>query len=197
MPFEIKSFIQSVATMPALSTMDTGILTGLGLACAGSFLEHAIYSFVWLAPVNFRKYMARKVDPIPRLHTYLTICKCIQAGGALAYLHPHVKMPDFASPVTLAALAAIGCGQFLNFSVYKAIGKTGVYYGNKFGISIPWCTDFPYNTPMPHPQYLGATMSYFGLYFLLLPDLPLDYFKVFAAGIATSYITMSNVEQHL
>lgn len=46
---------------------------------------------------------------------------------------------------------------------------------------------------MPHPQYLGATSTYFGAYFLLLGHLDLDYFKVFASGIGFSYFAMSMI----
>ncbi|GMH49053.1 hypothetical protein TrRE_jg9854 [Triparma retinervis] len=50
---------------------------------------------------------------------------------------------------------------------------------------------------MPHPQYLGTTLTYFaGWWLLLSSNLSVDYFKVFAAGIGFSYWAMSTVEQY-
>ena len=43
-------------------------------------------------------------------------------------------------------------GQGLNFAIYRAIGKSGVYYGFKIGVPVPWCTGFPFNVFTMHPQ---------------------------------------------
>ena len=54
-------------------------------------------------------------------------------------------------------------GQLLNISVYKTIGRNGVYYGNRFGLAIPWVNTFPYNNKyIKHPQYIGATLIWIG-----------------------------------
>ena len=106
------------------------------------------------------------------------------------------------SAMSLVYLALVLFGQILNFSVYRAIGKVGVYYGVKFGFNIPWCTDFPYNSPsipgwgpiLAHPQYCGAVLSYLGIFGLICSTLPVSYFLIFAAGTLSSYIFMSTVE---
>jgi hypothetical protein len=41
-------------------------------------------------------------------------------------------------------LILIFAGQFLNFRVYQLLGEVGVYYGVRFGYSVPWVTEFPY-----------------------------------------------------
>jgi len=38
-------------------------------------------------------------------------------------------------------------GQFLNVRVYQLLGEIGVYYGVRFGYTVPWCTEFPYVLP--------------------------------------------------
>ena len=57
-------------------------------------------------------------------------------------------------------------GQLLNFSVYRAIGKVGVYYGFKLGMEVPWVTGFPFNV-VRHPQYTGATLSWWAAIILM------------------------------
>jgi len=67
----------------------------------------------------------------------------------------------------LIGLALIVTGQVFNVAIYKAIGKNGVYYGNRFGAQLgPWCTGFPFNVPPPmgrHPQYFGVLCTIWGL----------------------------------
>ena len=53
-------------------------------------------------------------------------------------------------------------GQGLNAAIYRALGKSGVYYGFKIGVPVPWCTGFPFNVFTMHPQYAGVVMSLFG-----------------------------------
>jgi len=67
----------------------------------------------------------------------------------------------------LAAVALVLIGQSFNVAIYRAIGKNGVYYGNRFGAQLgPWCTGFPFNMPNPigrHPQYFGVLCTIWGL----------------------------------
>ena len=51
--------------------------------------------------------------------------------------------------------------QVLNISIYRAIGKKGVYYGFKLGSPVPWHTGFPFNV-VSHPQYVGSIMTIWG-----------------------------------
>lgn len=80
-------------------------------------------------------------------------------------------------------------GQALNVGIYKAIGKTGVYYGFKLGRKVPWVTGFPFNV-MSHPQYVGTTMTIWGVLLLIhavtLPaQQPAIVYLVGAAVLAT------------
>lgn len=190
----------------ALTVEDNSALYGILAFVAASFVEHAIYSWVWLDPKSFRAIVCggNKVDPIDRLHLLLSACKALQLVGAISGLWHHMTLN---SPSVTTAIAFLAClfGQVLNMSVYKAIGKAGVYYGIKFGRKIPWCTGFPYNSPaipgwgpiLAHPQYMGATLTYFGMYGLFLQTLPLGYFIIFFSGVSASYIAMSCIEGYL
>ena len=65
----------------------------------------------------------------------------------------------------LAGVLGLGLGQSLNAGIYAAIGRNGVYYGNRFGAKLgPWCTGFPFNIPLVgrHPQYTGVLLSIWG-----------------------------------
>ena len=143
-------------------------LTGIFLFVFFSHVEHFFYAWIWLHAKSFLSIMVGKADRFERVHHILITCKILQFGGAAFGLHPFAAVPAL-SESTMALLALLGLGQFLNFSVYRAIGKKGVYYGYKLGAKIPWVTSFPYNVPyLAHPQYLGAVASYSSIYMLLL-----------------------------
>ena len=59
-----------------------------------------------------------------------------------------------ATPAPVLALAGgyVAAGQTLNVGMYTSIGDAGVYYGWKLGIEVPWCTGFPFNVGLRHPQ---------------------------------------------
>jgi methylene-fatty-acyl-phospholipid synthase len=42
-----------------------------------------------------------------------------------------------------------------------------VYYGPKLGHAVPWCTGFPFNLGVRHPQYLGSVLSVWAFLALL------------------------------
>ena len=95
----------------------------------------------------------------------------------------------------ILGLQLIAVGQLLNAAIYAAIGKDGVYYGFKLGVTVPWVSGFPFNMGVAHPQYLGATLSIFGVQLLLCTD-ELASNGWFFIGImqAIQYLYMSIVE---
>ena len=60
----------------------------------------------------------------------------------------------------------IAAGQTLNVSVFRALGKTGVFYGNRLGQPVPWKRTFPF-TWFEHPQYLGTVLTIWGFFVLM------------------------------
>ena len=76
------------------------------------------------------------------------------------YLAPSQWIEELGQVTVICCVFLFVVGQYLNYSVYSALGTNGVYYGVRFGITIPWCTEFPYNvTWLKHPQYIGAILS--------------------------------------
>jgi methylene-fatty-acyl-phospholipid synthase len=57
-------------------------------------------------------------------------------------------------------------GQILNVSVFYRLGKVGVFYGNRFGYKIPWCSTFPFSL-CAHPQYVGTVLSIWGFFLVM------------------------------
>ena len=61
-------------------------------------------------------------------------------------------------------------GQTLNFAMYGAIGNAGVYYGFKIGHTVPWCSSFPFNVGLRHPQYVGVVLTLWSAILLCLSE---------------------------
>ena len=68
--------------------------------------------------------------------------------------------------IIAAGLGVITIGQVLNFGVFFRLGNNGVFYGNRFGFEIPWISAFPFSL-FNHPQYVGAVVSIWGLFFAM------------------------------
>ena len=85
--------------------------------------------------------------------------------------------------------------QTLNVSMYNAIGKYGVYYGNKFGHQVPWCHDFPFNV-VSHPQYVGSVLSIWGVVALLYSQGPSSITTI-ATYWTGLYVVTALIEQFL
>ena len=92
----------------------------------------------------------------------------------------------------------VALGQALNVGIYRSIGKVGVYYGYKYGMSVPWCTGFPFNVCCAHPQYLGSALTAYGLVLLAATDAHvLRGWGGLAHVQALQYAYMSFVEHNL
>lgn len=106
--------------------------------------------------------------PVTVFSHSLVVGKSAQLMAVAWYFQPTLATLTDASPLTIGAAAAcLAMGQLLNLAIYKAIGADGVYYGFKLGREVPWCTDFPFNAGVRHPQYIGAMLAYTGLFLLL------------------------------
>eukprot|EP00484_Ammonia_sp_Unknown_P000975 CAMPEP_0197020314 /NCGR_PEP_ID=MMETSP1384-20130603/1090_1 /TAXON_ID=29189 /ORGANISM="Ammonia sp." /LENGTH=192 /DNA_ID=CAMNT_0042447919 /DNA_START=45 /DNA_END=623 /DNA_ORIENTATION=+ len=174
-------------------------------------LEHFFYSFVWFKPKVARRMMTlvcgAKTDPCIAVHYGLMFNKllqfsfyfymCYAFNFQFAFFVDDVSIPYGAVSIYIALILV---GQYLNFSVYRAIGFEGVYYGIKFGKKVPWCSEFPYNvTWLKDPQYLGAWLSYFNAIFVLksimVPNAALaEIFGILQILLTFSYMFMSYVE---
>lgn len=80
-------------------------------------------------------------------------------------------------------------------SMYNAIGKKGVYYGEKLGSRVPWCTSFPFSV-VSHPQYVGSVLSVWGVFALVQSQGPSTLWLV-AAYWSALYVITGLIEQFL
>lgn len=85
--------------------------------------------------------------------------------------------------------------QTLNISMYNAIGKKGVYYGEKLGSKVPWCTSFPFSV-VSHPQYVGSVLSVWGVFALVQAQGPSTLWVV-ATYWSALYVVTGLIEQFM
>ena len=136
-------------------------------------LERIAYVWVWRYPRSFSALCALFSDgppePVMVLERLFNFFKVIQISVFLAwcYFHPnpYLWLPESMVPLTAGATLVV-VGQVLNLSVFYRLGSVGVFYGNRFGYEVPWCTEFPFSL-MVHPQYAGALLSIWGLFLAL------------------------------
>ena len=62
-----------------------------------------------------------------------------------------------AQPWRVVALPLAALGLVFKVSIFNAIGKKGVYYGAKFGHSIPWVHGFPFSVTGAYSSRGGDT----------------------------------------
>jgi len=136
-------------------------------------IERVAYVWIWRYPASFAALCGRlwegPREPVVVLEKLFNFFKVIQISVFLGwcYLHPNGLLWSAGRALPLAAGATlIVVGQVLNFSVFYRLGTVGVFYGNRFGYEIPWCTEFPFSL-LDHPQYVGALLSIWGLFLAL------------------------------
>jgi phosphatidyl-N-methylethanolamine N-methyltransferase len=138
-------------------------------------VERIAYVLIWRDPASFTRWSTRRAlavagGPIEMLVRLFVAFKVIQIavfiGWHLAFgdgtLLPCSRDPG----VVTAGVMLIALGQALNVSVFRRLGKIGVFYGNKFGHSVSWCRKFPF-TWFEHPQYVGTVLAIWGFFFAM------------------------------
>ena len=105
---------------------------------------------VWHRPNDFATLIGKRRDPckvmsyiahVIKVVTFFSIYMCTDFSYAAA-------IPAW---LWVIALCALAFGQHLNYLVYEKLGTDGVYYGVRFGKTIPWVHDYPYSA-MRDPQ---------------------------------------------
>lgn len=140
------------------------------------------------------------------------LCLCLPCIGTsrIAYIGKILQFVAFGAwffsvgpaglPSVLAAvggLVCIGVGQWLNIAAINAIGKVGIYYGYKLGHVVPWYTGFPFSL-VPHPQYVGSSLTVWGVCLLLGTPLHWNAGMLTIAVVWTAcYVVSGAVEQYL
>lgn len=151
--------------------MDIAILI---LCTALLSLERIAYYLVWRYPAAFRALCEHRLGtgpdgPLDVLQGSFYFFKTVQLATFIlwwAYFAGGIPMPTGEAPATVAGAALIVLGMVLNFAVFYRLGKTGVFYGNRLGYHVPWREGFPFSL-FPHPQYVGAVLSIWGLFLIM------------------------------
>lgn len=167
-------------------------LAVFALAASLLSLERVGYLWAWRRPEAF----ARRVralgladDPVIGLERLFYGFKVLQIGvltGWIAWRQGDAFPALAPEPWAFwGGLALVVVGQALNFGTFRAIGRTGVFYGVRFGHDVPWCSKFPFNL-VDHPQYVGTVMTIWGAF--LASDLPEPDWVVLPAFLTVSYL---------
>lgn len=133
-----------------------------------------------------RDQVACPVDAVRILFVFFKVLQAIVFGGWIV-LHSQQGWAPPAAKVLVPAIACVGLGQALNVAVFWRLGRTRVFFGDKFGYEGPRVRGFPFSL-LDHPQYVGTVLSIWGLFLMarfpypdwyLLPALETAYY---AAG---------------
>lgn len=119
--------------------------------CAGSFLDRA-GGMVNAVAIAF--YLFKLIQ------LAVFVGWCAWFGGADWFV------PTAGGFALAAGAALIAAGQTLNLSVFRRLGREGVFYGQQLGHPVAWQTGFPFSL-LAHPQYVGAAMSVWGFFLIM------------------------------
>jgi methylene-fatty-acyl-phospholipid synthase len=169
------------------------------LLCAVAVLlsvERIAYVVIWRDPAAFKRWSTRPAmawlgSPVDLLLLLFIGFKLLQLTVFVGW---HVALgdgtlwPSSREPAVVAVGAIlIVAGQALNLSVFRTLGKIGVFYGNRLGYTVSWCRRFPFSW-FEHPQYVGTVIAIWGIFIVMrfpAPDwmlVPLLETVYYAAG---------------
>lgn len=163
-------------------------------------LPHFLFAYVWLRPRSWhRAFGSKDVDAFAALAaagkllqiwTFVMWAWANHADGVCAW--SAVTLPQFLNAVLLIAL-----GQALNYATFRALGRSGVYYGTRLGHKgLPWVHSYPFNV-VPHPQYVGSVLTIWGTILLLHHMLPLPDALYVAVWWSALYLVTALQERYL
>ena len=138
-------------------------------------LERLFYIWLCHGPRSFvavcrSPLSGSRVDPVRVVGWVFTTFKLLQIGVITWWCvvfgdgHP---WPPAARPAAISGGALlIAGGQALNVSVFRRLGRLGVFYGGQLGRRVRWRDGFPFSW-FRHPQYVGAVMTIWGVLLIL------------------------------
>jgi len=138
-------------------------------------VERGFYLFASRSSASFARICAASPggaaigEPTAVVERLFYVFKLIQLGVFMGWLWVHGGGDPFGIaapwPALLLGTALVVVGQGLNFSVFWSLGRSGVFYGNRFGHDVPWVESFPFSI-CPHPQYTGTAISIWGFFLI-------------------------------
>jgi methylene-fatty-acyl-phospholipid synthase len=76
-------------------------------------------------------------------------------------------VPTHEGPIVLGGAAAlVVVGQILVIATFYRLGRTGVFFGDRFGYAVRHCREFPFSL-LSHPQYVGTMLTIWGVFMAL------------------------------
>jgi len=181
----------------AARSMNLWILAAAALLLS---IERIAYIAVWRWPRRFEQVVrslpgglaADPVDALGRLFVFFKFLQAAVFAGWCWHFAGGFPWPTAAPAVLVLATLLVGIGQILNFSVFRRLGKVGVFYGTRFGRNVPWCDAFPFNV-LNHPQYVGTVLSIWGIFLAMRH--PHDDWFVLPLLETAYYVAGSHFEQ--
>jgi hypothetical protein len=120
---------------------------------------YLLYAFTYFFPDAFHRVM--------RQNTLVAVTSIAKAIAIPLYLIEALSAGINWSGCVIG-LPMVLVGQFLNYLVYRRLGKVRAYYGWELSLfSGPMLTDFPFN--LEHAQYKGLILCIFGTFCLYNP----------------------------
>ena len=138
-------------------------------------VERLAYAWIWRSPSGFQNLCAQVMaerfrEPIAALRLLFVSFKAVQAGVFIGWCYVYGRGSlwpvDASLGVVAVGLGVAIVGQILNFGVFYRLGEAGVFYGNRFGHDVPWCSEFPFSL-CDDPQYVGAVLSIWGFFLVM------------------------------
>jgi len=135
-------------------------------------LERIAYVAISRRPEAWRRAcnrhpLAALGDPVSAVARLFTLFKLLQIGvfatWFVVFSHSWLPLPTAPLPTLVAGVGLLLVGQALNAAVFRRLGRTAVFFGGELGHPVPRVTAFPFSL-LPHPQYLGAVLSIWGLF---------------------------------
>jgi len=128
---------------------------------------HGLYGVVWLRPASFiKRCQRRRMKPFETFVHMALILRALQLSTLfLNWAWSLLVLGAFHWSTFLIGAVCCAVGQALNVYVFQTLGKEGVFYGNRFGKTIPWVSSWIFDT-ISHPQYVGCVLSYVGVWML-------------------------------
>jgi len=135
-------------------------------------IERLTYAWIWHHPGTFQVWCANtavgpKAEPPDIVRALFFVFKAVQASVFFLWFYVHsggaLAPASFEVFPLVTGSTFIVTGQLLVVSAMTRLGRSGVFYGNRFGHEVRWCDEFPYSV-MSHPQYVGAVLTIWGLF---------------------------------
>jgi len=134
-------------------------------------------AYVWIArrpdawvALCGRPWVARLGEPVAVVRRLFIGFKVLQglvfAGWCVAFADGLLPRPTTEWEALAGGAALLLVGQALNFSVFRRLGGTAVFFGGELGYGVRHVSGFPFSL-MPHPQYVGAVLSIWGLFLIM------------------------------